>query len=147
MSIRSSALAILERASTIVAGSSCDCSTECCRFGLTGREPWLSRAEFELVEAWVKAKGRRLPKVPNATDGRCAFLIDDRCSVYSVRPLGCRTYFCANARHADGRTGKLASSTTRELRVLPHELGELSPGEESKPLHTWLSPAQAKRRR
>lgn len=148
MPTRSPALTILERASEIVEGSSCDCSTECCRFGLTGREPWLTRAEFELVEAWIKAQGRRLPKPPDATDGRCALLTaEGRCSVYPARPLGCRTYFCAKARHADGRRGKLGSATTRALRDLPRELADLDPGVESKPLHAWLSPPDRTKRR
>lgn len=136
------ALRILEEASAIVDGVTCDCSTECCRFGLTGREPWLTRAEFDVVTAHVKAQGRRLPTVPAAKDGRCAFLgDDDKCQVYAARPLGCRTFFCDNAKHPDGRTGRLPTATNKALRGLPRELLALHPGEESKPLGAWLTAA------
>ncbi len=138
------ALQILEEASAVVDGTTCDCSTECCRFGVTGREPWLTRAEFDVVTAAVKAQGRRLPAVPDQPDGRCAFLgDDDRCRVYAARPLGCRTFFCDNARHPDGRTGKLSTSTNKQLRAFPQRLADLTPGEESKPLGAWLRAAAA----
>lgn len=138
------ALQILEQASAVVDGFGCDCSTECCRFGKTGREPWLTRAEFDVVTAAVKAQGRRLPAEPDAKDGRCAFLgDDDKCRIYASRPLGCRTFFCDNAVHPDGRTGKLSTSTNKQLRVFAPQLAALTPGEESKPLGAWLRGAQA----
>ena len=134
------ALQILDDASAVVDGVTCDCSTECCRFGLTGREPWLTRAEFDVFTAFVKAQGRRMPTVPAAADGRCAFLgDDDRCRIYAARPLGCRTFFCANAKHPDGRSGRLPNSMNQALRAFPRELADLTPGVESKPLGAWLS--------
>ena len=137
------ALAILEEASALVDGVTCDCSTDCSRFGKTGREPWLTAAEFDVVTAAVKAQGRRLPSVPASDDGRCAFLgDDDRCRIYAARPLGCRTFFCDAAKHPDGRTGKLPSSTNKQLRALPPQLAALTPGVESKPLGAWLQAAQ-----
>ena len=137
------ALSILQAASDVVDGFSCECSTECCRFGVTGREPWLTRAEFDVVTAAVKAQGRRLP-VPDDDDGkdgegRCVFLRpDDRCRVYAARPLGCRTFFCDRTTHPDGRKGLLPSSTNKALRAFPRQLAALTPGEESKPLRAWL---------
>ena len=139
-------LQILQAASDVVAGYVCECSTECCRFGVTGREPWLTRAEFDVVATAVKAQGRRLP-VPDDDDGadgegRCVFLgPDDRCRVYAARPLGCRTFFCERTTHPDGRTGLLPSSTNKALRVFPRELQALTPAEESKPLRAWLRAA------
>jgi Fe-S-cluster containining protein len=32
--------------------------------------------------------------LPHADDGACAYLIDDRCSVYARRPASCREYDC-----------------------------------------------------
>ncbi|MBM4280234.1 MAG: YkgJ family cysteine cluster protein [Deltaproteobacteria bacterium] len=140
------ARALLQQASDVVAGTGCDCSTECCRFGLTGREPWVTRAEWELVVREVARQGRRLPVVRDDDDddeGRCPFLDDDgkgggRCRVYAARPLGCRTFFCERAVHADGRRGKLPTATTRTLRPLAGELAALSPGVEARPLRSWL---------
>lgn len=149
----SAALAILDDASAIVDGVTCDCSTDCCRFKKTGREPWLTAAEFDVVVAAVKAQGRRLPPPPSERkpdkkgddDGRCAFLgDDDRCRIYAARPLGCRTFFCDAARHPDGRVGKLSSSTNQQLRALPRALAALTPGVESKPLGAWLAAAARK---
>ncbi len=143
----SRALAILDEASAVVDGIGCDCSTDCCRFGKTGREPWLTQAEFDVVTAAVKAQGRRLPLPRDDEDGRCAFLgDDDKCRIYAARPLGCRTFFCDAAKHPDGRVGKLSSSTNKQLRELPRQLAALTPGVESKPLGAWLiaaSPAAA----
>jgi hypothetical protein len=140
-----SALAILNAASAVVDGYGCDCSTECCRFHVTGREPWLTRAEFDVVVAAVRAQGRRLPDVDDDDDdgdGRCAFLgDDDRCRIYAARPLGCRTFFCDNARHPDGRTGKLSTSTNQALRGFAPQLAALTPAEESRPLRAWLRSA------
>ncbi|MDP2342319.1 MAG: YkgJ family cysteine cluster protein [Deltaproteobacteria bacterium] len=141
----STALQILQAASDVVDGFGCDCSTECCRFGVTGREPWLTRAEFDVVTAAVKAQGRRLP-VPDDDDGeaRCVFLgSDDRCRIYAARPLGCRTFFCDKTTHPDGRTGLLPSATNKALREFPRQLQALTPNEESKPLGAWLRAASS----
>jgi hypothetical protein len=139
--------ALLALASDVVQGTSCDCSTDCCRFGVTGREPWVTRAEWELVVREVAAQGRRLPVISDDGDdddeGRCPFLDDDgagggRCRVYASRPLGCRTFFCERAVHPDGRRGRLATTTTRALRPIAADLAALSPAEESRPLRSWL---------
>jgi hypothetical protein len=146
------ALAILGQASALVDGVSCDCSTECCRFGLTGREPWVTRAEFAAVVAEVRRQGRRLPVLDDTRDddddeGRCPFLDDDtgddgvlrgRCRIYAARPLGCRTFFCERAVLPDGRRGRLPTMTVRALRPLAQDLQALSPQEEARPLRSWL---------
>lgn len=142
--------ALLQLASDVVAGVSCDCSTECCRFGVTGREPWVTRAEWELVLLEVRRQGRRLPVVKDDDDddddrgeGRCPFLDDDgngggRCRIYAARPLGCRTFFCERAVQPDGRRGRLPTSTTRTLRPIAGDLAALTPQEEARPLRSWL---------
>jgi hypothetical protein len=147
------ALAILQQASDLVAGTGCDCSTECCRFGVTGREPWVTRAEWDVIVAAVRRQGRRLPVVDDGDDrdddeGRCPFLaVDDadpargRCRIYDARPLGCRTFFCERAVHADGRRGRLPTPTLRALRPLAGDLAMLAPGTESRPLRSWLRSA------
>lgn len=114
------ALAVLVEADRALDGWSCDASTDCCRFSVTGREPWVTQVEWELVVDEVKRQGRRLPAVPDDDDGRCPFLSEaGRCVVYRVRPLGCRTFFCERARGP-------SSMPKAALRALPRKLEELT---------------------
>ncbi|MEO7331800.1 MAG: YkgJ family cysteine cluster protein [Minicystis sp.] len=96
-------------------GWSCPASTECCRFGVTGREPYVTSIELLAVKRAVAARGgprsfRKAaplareagaprPKLPLAdVERRCPMLNDEgRCAVYEARPLGCRTFFCDRA--------------------------------------------------
>jgi uncharacterized protein len=110
-------------------GWGCDASTDCCRFGVTGREPYPTAVELEELERAVKARGglpkrRSLPTVPSRggasrsekrgrDERRCALLGDDgRCLVYASRPFGCRTFFCERARGPVGE--RSASDLPRE---------------------------------
>lgn len=84
-------------------GWSCPASTECCRFGITGREPYVTSIELAALRRAVARRGGTLSTkrraLPMARDERtCAFLDrEGRCSVYASRPLGCRTFFCERA--------------------------------------------------
>ena len=107
-------------------GASCPSSTECCRFGVTGREPYVTSIEAAALRRAVarrggplSAKRRALPLAAKAgapprrgsAEGEriCAFLdVSGRCSVYESRPFGCRTFHCVRANlptkaSADGR--------------------------------------------
>jgi Fe-S-cluster containining protein len=100
--------AIYARVDAKLASYSCDASTECCRFGVTGREPYVTPVELAEVEHAVAARGfptqakrapRSLPLVDE--ERRCPLLEDDgRCRIYDARPLGCRTCCCDRA-HGD----------------------------------------------
>jgi uncharacterized protein len=96
-------LAIYARVDGLLAPFSCDASTECCHFGLTGREPYVTPIELAEIELALTRRGSalaRLPTVPRrlpvVADARRCPLLDEtgRCSVYASRPLGCRTFFC-----------------------------------------------------
>ncbi|WP_370865997.1 YkgJ family cysteine cluster protein [Chondromyces apiculatus] len=110
-------------------GWSCPASTECCRFGITGREPYVTSIELAAVRRALAKRGgarsfrhaaplasgdaapqpstggpRRLP----VTERTCPMLTEQgRCAIYADRPLGCRTFFCHQAepgtpvRHRD----------------------------------------------
>jgi len=94
-------------------GASCPSSTECCRFGVTGREPYVTSVEVAALRRAVSRRGgplsakrRALPLAAGAGRGpgagkserACAFLdVSGRCSVYESRPFGCRTYYCERA--------------------------------------------------
>ncbi len=97
--------AIYAEVDRLLEGWSCDASTECCRFGVTGREPYPTAVEIAELERAVRARGG-LPKRRTLSvlrsDGRderaCALLSDEgRCLVYASRPFGCRTFFCERA--------------------------------------------------
>jgi len=101
--------ALYRETDALFEGASCDASTECCRFGVTGREPQITSIELALLRQAIKRRGGALaPKkraLPLTNEGtaereRICTLLDrsGRCSVYEDRPLGCRTFYCERAR-------------------------------------------------
>ena len=89
--------------------------TECCQFKLTGRTPFLTRGEALLAARALRATGRT--RLPARTDGACPMLDPaGRCLIYTARPFGCRTHFCAAAGGPYAR---------REVVDLIHRLEEL----------------------
>jgi Fe-S-cluster containining protein len=94
----------------------CIARTECCRFKLTGKTPYLTKGEaLVAAKAW-RATGRT--KLPESVDGACPLLDPGtgRCRIYEGRPFGCRTHFCAAAGGPYGR---------REVVDLIHRLEDL----------------------
>jgi uncharacterized protein len=97
--------AVYVEVDTLLAGWSCDASTDCCRFGVTGREPYPTAIEQAELERAVRARGglpkrRSLPTVDarGKDERRCSLLSDaGKCLVYAARPFGCRTFFCERA--------------------------------------------------
>lgn len=127
---------MLDEASRLLSGWTCASSTDCCRFAVTGREPSLTRSEWELVHDALKRAGRRLPAIPS--DGTCPLLTAaGRCSVYAARPLGCRTFYCERA------SGPPVDK--RALRASVHALEAQSGGEKGRPLRSWLAEAATSR--
>lgn len=110
---------VFSRIDAMMAPFSCPASTGCCRFGQTGREPYLTRLEEEaLRRAQAARPTKKLPLIGAATD--CTFLQSNGlCSVYETRPFGCRTFFC------EDREGPKAFPR-REVNRLAQELQELS---------------------
>ena len=101
----------------------CDSSTECCRFGVTGREPQVTSVEVALLRAALAKRGgplsvkrRALPLHARADERTCPLLErSGRCSVYDARPLGCRTYYCERAQ-------LLSTPKRDELRAIVRRL-------------------------
>lgn len=67
----------------------------CCRFGLTGKTPYLTKGEAMVAARAWKASGRRA--LPSDGEGSCPFLKNQICQNYAARPFGCRTHFCEAA--------------------------------------------------
>jgi Fe-S-cluster containining protein len=89
---------VLEKASSLYAPFSCGATAECCQLSTTKREPWLWPTEWRVLEDRLQREGRELP--PPREDGGCPFLDAEgmRCTVYTDRPFGCRTFFCHRRR-------------------------------------------------
>jgi hypothetical protein len=73
----------------------CTGLSDCCRFKMTGRTPFLTRGEALVAALAWRAAGRT--SVPETADGACPFLKGSRCQIYDGRPFGCRTHFCEAA--------------------------------------------------
>lgn len=121
-------------------GWSCPASTECCRFGITGREPYVTSIELLAVRRAIAARGglrswKRAPAVgkdpsgastarvalPLVAEERTCPLLDGegRCAVYEARPLGCRTFFCDRAEEG----GKVKQ---RDVNALVRRIQEIA---------------------
>jgi Fe-S-cluster containining protein len=123
--------ALYREVDALYAGASCEASSECCRFGITGREPQVTSLELLLVQKAIAARGGMLKKraLPITQEGereRMCPLLDrqSRCSVYEARPLGCRTFYCSRATlpHEPSR---------QELAAIVRRLQELASAHET----------------
>lgn len=123
----------------------CPASTECCRFAITGREPYVTSIEVALVERAIARKGgaralgrppaplgstetsvgpkvdkdkRRLSVVDAVVDEEPCPLLDasGRCSVYDARPFGCRTFFCERALRSSGFSQRDTNEFVRRIK-------------------------------
>ncbi len=84
-------------------GHSCAGTTRCCRFAITGREPYVTSIELLALRRAIAARGgalsvnnRALPLTPQRKQERCCPLLtrQARCAAYQARPLGCRSFWC-----------------------------------------------------
>ncbi len=113
--------AIYAELATIPVQRRCELRTECCQFHLTGRVPYLTRAEALYMAVAVRAAGwKNLPDT--GEEASCPLLKHDgKCRVYANRPFGCRTHFCEAAGGPYGREEVLA--LIHKLEELDAELG------------------------
>lgn len=126
--------AIYAEVDRLLDGWTCDASTDCCRFGVTGREPYPTAIEVAELEHAVRARGglpkrRGLPTLNERgeDDRRCTLLSDEgKCLVYAARPFGCRTFFCERASGPAGETGKAARGTRTEIARLGRAVADLA---------------------
>jgi Fe-S-cluster containining protein len=146
---------VYQAADDLFAGWSCPASTECCRFGMTGREPYVTSIELAAVKKAVAARGgprswkkaapaaeerARVPSspprvaLPVVSDERTCPLLDaaGRCSIYEARPLGCRTFFCDRAEPAAKVKQRDVNALVRRIQDIAatHEPG----GDRGRPL-------------
>ena len=148
--------AVLASVDQVFAGWSCPASTECCRFGVTGREPYVTSIEIALIRRAIAARGgakswKRASVLPSAADAagrrslplvveerRCPMLTNaGRCAIYASRPLGCRTFFCDRASAAGRVRHREVGALVREVQAIAarHEPS----GDQGRPLTRALA--------
>lgn len=154
--------AIYAQVDALLDGWTCESSTDCCRFGVTGREPYPTAVELAEVERGVRARGglpkrRSLPTVgaSGRDERRCTLLSDEgKCLVYASRPFGCRTFFCDRASGPAGEPAR--SGPKSEIARLGRDIADLSarfdpgnPGPRplSKATAAWESRGDSRHRR
>jgi Fe-S-cluster containining protein len=119
--------AVYAEVDALLAGWTCASSTDCCRFGVTGREPYPTSVEIAELERAVRARGG-LPKrrtLPVADERRCTLLSDEgRCLVYASRPFGCRTFFCERGQGPAGEPPR--SGPKAEIARLGRAVSDLA---------------------
>lgn len=119
--------ALYARIDGALEGWACEASTDCCRFGVTGREPYPTAVEIAELERAVRARGglKKRRTLPVAGERRCALLDDDgKCLVYASRPFGCRTFFCERATSAVGEGTRALPKT--EIAAVSRAIADLS---------------------
>ena len=125
--------AIYVETDALFSGMSCDASTDCCRFGVTGREPYPTAVEIEVLRRALAATGRRVARtggkkrlpIADAGERRCPMLSDEgRCIVYAARPFGCRTFFCDRA---EGQAPSREEIARLSRRIAERHVGGFAP--------------------
>lgn len=133
--------AIYRDAEARFTGSRCEGSTECCRFGITGREPYVTSIEVLAVRRALAQRGgalrpkkRALPLLKDEDERTCPMLDQrGRCCVYADRPLGCRTFWCHRAEH-DGGAASQAELNELVRRVQTVAAAHQTRGDQGRPL-------------
>ncbi|MBK7864111.1 MAG: YkgJ family cysteine cluster protein [Archangiaceae bacterium] len=121
--------AIYAKADALWARYSCPASGECCQLAVTQRQPWLWPSEWRVLASQGPVPAAR-------ADGACPFLVDNRCSRYADRPLGCRTFFCHRIRGPERQP-------VTEMNALHERLARINELEdehaEARPILEWCS--------
>ena len=134
-------MALYDQVEQRYAAYSCPGSTECCRFGITGRQPYVTSLEvLALIRAVAQRGGglspkrRALPLMRTQNEEICPLLDrSGRCSVYSARPFGCRSFWCPRASHTDVAVDR--TTRTQWLRRLQRLAAQHRPdGDRGRPL-------------
>ncbi|HEX4353023.1 MAG TPA: YkgJ family cysteine cluster protein [Polyangiales bacterium] len=121
------------RVDALYAEWSCPNSGDCCRFGPSARQPYVTAIEWSAIRHAVAADGGGRHRYLPMAERTCPLLDrDGRCSVYADRPFGCRTFYCGRAHAGTHPDSDELSALVEALRELAarHELG----GEIARPL-------------
>ncbi len=116
----------------------CQLSGRCCKFEEFGHRLYVSTLELAAFTAGLKAEGGRMKDEREAAGERitplssfrlqvstltpgCPFQVGKLCGVHTIRPFGCRMYFC-DTTAADWQQ-ETYEMFHRKLKLLHDELG------------------------
>jgi len=127
---RAQLLELYVRADALLRDFACKCApagelpAPCCRFAVSGHEPYPTAVELEEVRHAARAASvtpRDPRKLPTAAGRPCPLLSDDnRCRIYESRPFGCRTYFCEESM------GSIGAWPRDEVNAIGRQIADLS---------------------
>lgn len=116
-------------------GPACWASGRCCNFRTTGHLLYVTG--LEAAYCVLRARVIRADRAPGALPqlaplglpsidaararGDCPFLVDNACGVHSIKPLGCRVYFCD--RSAQDWQHQLSEAALADIRALHQRHG------------------------
>jgi Fe-S-cluster containining protein len=129
--LRAELLAIYAEVDRMLSGFSCETSTECCRFAITGREPYPTAIELAEIARAVRAIGAPRPprRLPLSADRACPLLSSEgRCTIYAARPFGCRTFFCERASGPGPLPRREIQRLSRAVAALSERFDPREPG-------------------
>jgi len=75
-------------------GPTCWLSGKCCNFNPYGHRLYVTALEIAWTLKECGALGVERGTSQQTLDGPCSFQVNKLCSVHTVRPLGCRIFFC-----------------------------------------------------
>lgn len=114
---------------------SCWASGRCCNFAKTGHRLYVTGLEvayavqlLDSARALAASLGSPVPTLTHASlelaleRGDCPFLHANLCSIHSIKPMGCRVYFCD--RSAQAWQNELSERALLRLRTL-HDAHEI----------------------
>ncbi|MBC7770926.1 MAG: YkgJ family cysteine cluster protein [Pyrinomonadaceae bacterium] len=115
-------------------GPSCWASGRCCNFDKAGHRLYVTglEAAYALAQLPVLRVDDPVLTLPQLGDARarggCPFQVSNLCGIHTIKPLGCRVYFCD--RSAQDWQHELTESGLRRIRAIhdqfdvPYRYGE-----------------------
>jgi Fe-S-cluster containining protein len=109
-------------------GPACWASGRCCNFERTGHRLYVTGLEAAYTIARLEKPVSAAEVAAARTRGDCPFLSLNLCSVHTIKPLGCRVYFCdRSAQEWQQDLSEKALDQVKRLherRNLPYRYGE-----------------------
>ena len=99
-------------------GGICVQSGRCCQFGKFGHRLYVTTLEMLYFLKTLQTDQADKPPgyLKSLTDKRCPWQLDNLCTVHTIRPVGCRVYFCRGI--AQDKQNELTERFLRRLRGL-----------------------------
>jgi len=102
-------------------GPACWASGRCCNFAKTGHRLYVTGLEAAYTIARLPPSQRITEETLGAAEARgdCPFLVSNLCGVHTIKPIGCRVYFCD--RSAQEWQRLLSENALAQIKALHDE--------------------------